>query len=403
MTRNVAERIQQFNKDHNPERVRLKYQLMRTDSFAFFRGTCHLFYEDWPHSAPLDDAPPVWICGDLHLQNFGSYKGDNRLVYFDMNDFDESALAPATWELARLLTSVMVGAVTLKVNDSEAFALCHCYLQAYTTALVQGKARVVEAETAEGMVKDLLESVRDRKRKDFLEKRSETRNGKRRLIIDDKHIAPITSEGRSQVESFWRSWSKGQPNSEFFELLDVAHRIAGVGSLGVDRYVLLVEGKGSPDQNYLLDLKEEEKSSLEPYLHVPQPQWSNHAERVISIQQRAQGTSPALLSALMMNGKPYVLRELQPDQDKIDLANWHGRLRHLEAVVATMGELTAWAQLRSGGRQGSAIADELIAFGNAPKWQTPLLEYARTYANQVEADYRDFCGNMGVQAVSSAS
>ena len=122
---------------------------------------------------------------------------------------------------------------------------------------------------------------------------------------------------------------------------------------------------------------------------------------MVAIQKRVQGTSPALLSAVVINGKPYVLRELQPDQDKIDLANWHGKLRRLEAVISTMGELTAWAELRSGGRQGSAIADQLIAFGNEPNWQNPLLEYARTYAKQVEADYLEFRDSKDVQAASS--
>ncbi|NJK53097.1 MAG: DUF2252 family protein, partial [Leptolyngbyaceae cyanobacterium SU_3_3] len=69
-----------------------------TNAFVFLRGSCHLFYEDLPTDSRLDAAPHTWICGDLHLQNFGSYKGDDRLVYFDINDFDEAALAPCTWD-----------------------------------------------------------------------------------------------------------------------------------------------------------------------------------------------------------------------------------------------------------------------------------------------------------------
>ncbi len=73
---------------------------------CFLRGTCHLFYERLPQQALLDDAPPVWICGDMHLENFGSYKADNRLVYFDNNDFDEACSRGRNlYELVRLLTS----------------------------------------------------------------------------------------------------------------------------------------------------------------------------------------------------------------------------------------------------------------------------------------------------------
>ncbi len=394
MGRNIAGRIQQFNKDRNPDRLRLKYQLMKEDSFAFFRGTCHLFYEDWPQQTPMDKAPLVWICGDLHLQNFGSYKGDNRLVYFDINDFDEAVLAPATWELARFLTSVLVSARTQSLKEPEAIALCLSFLQAHANALAKGKARMVEADTADGMVKDLLAGVKERPRKDFLDKRCEKKIGKRRLLIDDRRFAAVNAEERSHVEVVMKSWASQQQNPGFFEPHDVAHRIAGVGSLGVDRYVLLVEGKGSPDQNYLIDLKEAVPSSLQPYLGVRQPTWSNEAERMVAIQERVQGTSPALLAAVVMNHKAYVLRELQPDQDKIDLINWHGKLRRLEAVVETMGNVVAWAELRSGGRQGSAIADELIAFAQAFAWQAELLEYARHYALQVEADYLEFSNSM---------
>jgi Uncharacterized protein conserved in bacteria (DUF2252) len=60
-------------------------------------------------------------------------------------------------------------------------------------------------------------------------------------------------------------------------------------------------------------------------------------------------------------------------------------------VVRSMGRITAWGQLRSGGRDGSAIADELIAFAALPNWHEPLLDYAQAYAVQVEADYEVFC------------
>src|SRR5512139_648781 len=106
----VVERIRSFNQGRVQERLQLKYQRMAASCFAFFRGTCHLFYEDWPAGTPLNSSPPVWICGDLHLENFGSYKGDDRLAYFDINDFDEGVLAPCTWDLARFLTSIFVAA-----------------------------------------------------------------------------------------------------------------------------------------------------------------------------------------------------------------------------------------------------------------------------------------------------
>ena len=390
MNIDVVARIQNFNKGRDPELLKLKYQAMRSDSFVFFRGTCHLFYEDWPSDSPLNQAPLVWICGDLHLENFGSYKGDNRLVYFDINDFDEAALAPCTWDVARFLTSVLVGARTLGVNEPESLCLCNSFLDAYTMALAKGQARSVETETAEGMVKELLESLKERRRKDFLNKHTEDKKGKRRLLIDNKRTRPVTQKQHSAIKALLEDWAAKQPEPDFFKLLDVAGRIAGTGSLGVPRYVLLVEGKGSPNQNYLLDLKQERLSSLAPYLKQPQPQWTSEAARVVAIQQRVQGTPPALLGIIRYEGESYVLRELQPLQDNVRLNLWNGKLRRLEKLMKAMGEITAWDQLRSGGRQGSAIADNLIEYATASHWRSALLDYARDYSTQVEKYYEAF-------------
>jgi uncharacterized protein (DUF2252 family) len=389
----VVERIQQFNQGRDAKMVRLKYQAMCSDVFSFFRGTCHLFYEDLPTSSTLNDAPLVWICGDLHLENFGSYKGDNRLVYFDINDFDEAALAPCSWDLVRFLTSVFVGVNTLGVSQSEEICLCNSFLEAYIAALAKGKAHSVETETSEGMIKELLESLKQRRRKDFLNERTTEKKAGRRLIIDNKRTRKCEAEQKEKVAKAINNWAATQPNPQFFKVLDVAERIAGTGSLGVSRYIILVEGKGSPNQNYLLDLKQECPSSLTPYLKQFQPNWETEAARVVAIQQRVQGTSPALLGTVMLEGKYYVFRELQPLQDKVRLNLWNGKLRRLEKVMKTMGQITAWDQLRSGGRQGSAIADDLIRYATNSD-NSLLLNYAQTYATQVAADYRSFCLEM---------
>lgn len=71
MTDPVFPRIEQFNQGRDPERLKLKYAAMSQNPFIFFRGSCHLFYEDWSVGSELDQAPLAWICGDLHLENFG--------------------------------------------------------------------------------------------------------------------------------------------------------------------------------------------------------------------------------------------------------------------------------------------------------------------------------------------
>jgi len=85
------------------------------------------------------------------------------------------------------------------------------------------------------------------------------------------------------------------------------------------------------------------------------------------------------------------LKELLPSQDRVALERWNGKLRRLAGVMQTMGQLVAWAHLRSGGRQGSATADEWIAFGEGvDDWRQPLLGYAQDYAVQVRSDWLTF-------------
>jgi uncharacterized protein (DUF2252 family) len=369
----------------------MKYKAMRGSPFVFLRGTCHLFYERLPRDKMLDDAPPVWICGDLHLENFGSYKADNRLIYFDNNDFDEACLAPALYELVRLLTSVLVGAADLDLSRAQALALCHTAVDAYGAALAFGKARWIEAETSVGMVRDLFDALASRTRAAHLDRRTVLRGKSRMLKVDGKKALPVSDAQRSAVTQFMQRFAAEEPNPEFYRILDVARRIAGTGSLGVDRYVILVEGKGSPDGNFLIDLKEALPSSLAPHLHTPQPNWQSEAQRVVEVQRRNQAVSQAFLHAVDFNQRSYVLRSLQPSEDRVALSDWNGKLPRLEEVVNSMAELSAWAHLRSGGRQKSSIADDLIAFGNRRDWQLPLIGIATRCEAQVQVDWKAYC------------
>ena len=390
---NPIRSIRAYNAGRDPERLAIKFKAMRQDAFVFLRGACHLFYERLPEvsgAGVLKRAPLTWVCGDLHLQNFGSYKGDNRLVYFDINDFDEGALAPCTWDLVHFLTSVLVGGKTLGVKPAHALSLCRTFLDAYALALMSGKARWVERETAEGLVRELLTGLQTRKRHELLERRTEIKKGKRHIRLDGKHALRIGNKQREQISAFMRDYARTQSDPGFYKVLDIANRVAGTGSLGIERYVILVEGKGSPNGNYLLDLKEALGSSLLPYLKVRQLRVDSKAHQVVAIQRRMQAISMAFLQPVVIGKKSYVMRGLQPTEDRVALDHWNGNLQRLEGVVNVMGKIVAWAQLRSGGRDGSATIDELIAFGQERKWRKRLLAVARACAAQVEGDWRTF-------------
>jgi uncharacterized protein (DUF2252 family) len=223
----------------------------------------------------------------------------------------------------------------------------------------------------------------------LLDRRTERRGSKRQLKLG-KRALPASPAQKREVAALLAAYARTQEDPRFFRVLDVARRVAGTGSLGVERYVVLVEGKGSPDDNYLLDLKEARPSAPAPYVPCRQPRWANEAERVVTIQDRMQVVAPALLHAVTMKKKGYILRELQPSEDRLTLTDCGGRMSKLESVMRTMGRVTAWSQLRSAGRQGSAIADDLIAFAGRSGWQKDVLAHAQSYERQVTADWQSF-------------
>ncbi|HJW02697.1 MAG TPA: DUF2252 family protein [Azospira sp.] len=398
----VVERIAAYNRGRDPERLALKYQALRQSSFTFLRGTCHLFHADLPDHRLLAEAPRAWVCGDLHLENFGSYKGDNRLVYFDLNDFDEGALAPCTWEILRLLTSILVAAPQFGAELKQARGLARHCLAAYRQALQAGKARWIDRDGATGLIGDLFDSLKSRKRRDFVESRTELKGKRRLLRTDGKRALPVSQEDRDKVLAFMTEFAARQENPAFFAPLDVARRIAGTGSLGVERYVILVEGKGGVDGHYLLDLKQALPSALLPRLKVKQPAWATEAERVVAVQERLQAISPAFLKAVELAGKPFVLKALQPSQDRVDLASPQVKSESLLELLVSFGRLVAWDQLRASGRQGAATADDLMVFAADPAWEGVLLELAEHCADLVQQQYQEFCATAPANLAANA-
>ncbi|MEI7679205.1 MAG: DUF2252 family protein [Betaproteobacteria bacterium] len=390
-TDSVTQSILAYNHGRDPDRLKRKFALIRQDPFAFFRGTCHLFYATLPRAPVFTGAPAVLACGDLHVENFGTYKGDNRLVYFDLNDFDEAALAPFTLELVRFAASVRVAAAHLKLSAPQAAKLCRTFVETYTGSIADGKARWIERSTADGIVRDLLRSLEQRNRTELLDKRTELVKSVRHLRIDNVHSLAATGADRARINTMLKRFATTTAHPQFFRLLDIARRVAGNGSLGVERYVLLVEGKGSPAGNYLLDLKLAVPSAFAPAAKSRQPKWVGEAQRVVATQRIVQAISPARLHSLTDAGRSYVLKELQPTADRLDLALWRGHIRQLESVIKTMAEVTAWGQLRSCSRHGAASVEALQKYVAGKAWPKILLVAAEECSTRTIAQWRAYC------------
>ena len=387
----VIQQLQQFNQGRNATGLSLKYHKMRDSAFSFLRGSCHLFYARLAQSPPRPTSPLAWICGDLHLENFGSYKADNRQVVFDINDFDEAILAPASWDLVRMLCSVALGANDAGLPPPECQRLGVAFLDAYAAALARGKALWVEHKTANGLVRSILDDVHTRERKTLLDKYTDVHATDRVLRLDGKRAFAATNIQQQCVRDCIARIASELPNPDFYEVLDVAQRLAGTGSLGMERYLILVRGKGTPDGHYLLDLKRAPSSSLEMYLQVIQPPWASQAHRIVGAQRRMQAVSVAFLQPVLMGGNAYVLRGLQTSEDCIALRkNGHQNSQEHMDLLTTMGQVVAWAHLRGAGRDGSANIDALMAFGQSANWKARLHMAADALTAQVRADWADF-------------
>ncbi|MBL0142381.1 MAG: DUF2252 domain-containing protein [Betaproteobacteria bacterium] len=392
-TLDVVAKLAANNKGRDPERLAMKFAKMAQSPFVFLRGACPLFYDALPDAPLFRNAPLAWCCGDLHFENFGSYKGDNRLVYFDINDFDEAALAPATWDIVRLLTSIQCGEVALNATRAEAIAASTSCVDAYRAALVQGKPLWVEPETSTGLVNDLLSSLHDRERASFLDKRTVRKGRQRSLKVDGVKALAASEVQRKLVTEFMDRFAAAQKDPKFFQVLDVARRIAGTGSLGVERFVVLVEGKGSPDGNYLLDIKEAKPTAMGPHLSrqgIEQPAWPDEASRVVAVQKRCQAVDHAFLRPAKLGTLPCILKGLQPSEDRVAIGEWGRKLDRLKEVTATMGRVLAWDHLRASGRSGSATADELIAFAQGGEWAKQVLEAAAEMTLVTEGQWKVF-------------
>ncbi len=386
-----TESIAEDNKGRDAERLALKLQNLRRDPFAFFRGTAPLFYRTLSLPRSLSAAPKVLACGDLHLENFGSYKGDNRLVYFDLNDFDEACVAPLSYEIVRYLAGILVAAKSLRIARKDAEALLAGFLASYTTALMSTKPRWVERSTATGPVKELLQSVRDRHRIDLIRRRTQVKGGRTRLLIDGTHSLKASEKDRAKAESILMAYASTQPAPAFFTPIDIALRIAGNGSLGLERYVVLVRGSGADEGRYLIDIKLAAPSSLAAVLKIPQPAWRSEAERVVWLQCIGQAIPPALLGAVGARTRSYVVKELQPTADRINLEALCDRRRALQDVIQTMAEVGAWAHIRGAGRFSADSADALAQFALKATWRKDMLQLAHDSAARVLQQWQEFC------------
>ncbi|MEP6726110.1 MAG: DUF2252 family protein [Bacteroidota bacterium] len=294
--------------------------------------------------------------------------------------------------MVRLVTSIFIAFDSLKIENEKSDRMAALFLKSYASTLAGGKPNYIEPKTASGIVKELLSDASKQTIRSILLKRTFKKQNSLKITLKHPKHLKLEKTLKKHVCSHMDHWLQNDGNSPYnYKILDASFRIAGTGSLGLKRYLFLLKSLNKAGEPYiLLDMKQTEVSSLSPFLSIKQREWSSNAIRIQEIQRRMQNRPPALLSTTNFKDESYIVQEMQPEKDSINFNSLKDRYKDMCGVIADMGMLPASSQLRSAGRQGSANADELIAFGQEVSWIDILLQYAKRYAAIVKKDYGYF-------------
>jgi len=345
-----------------------KLSRMSASPFAFLRGTAPLFYRVLWNAPRLARGPEEdgMLCGDLHLENFGVYRPDrpsptaDRVVY-DLNDVDEAFIGPLHLDLLRVLASVLLAARGWGCTAGTGLELAGALLDGYQRGRAGGRPLPVPKP-----ITNLLALVSARKRRELLEKRTVVVGKRRKFRIGDNFLK-LSPATRSACEKAFRGFAAAQAKHaghprERFEVLDVAFRVAGTGSLGTFRVAVLVEGHGTRDGAWMFDMKAMGESAGSAFATAPiEP----GPDRVATALRTLLRFPPTMLGTVRALGHGLLVRRLTPQEDRLDWTTLPAA--HRAPTLAFLGGLTAAAH-RSGARRKLPpfdAADERLVLRNS--------------------------------------
>ena len=407
-----------------PELVPIRYGRMLVSPFTFYRGAALIMASDLA-TTPRSRLT-TQICGDAHLSNFGLFASPERAMMFDVNDFDETLAGPWEWDLKRLAASVVIAGRDQKFSKkdcataarevgatyreemhrlAESGNLDVWYSRVDIEAVIAGltarasrQANKEKAKRDEQMATKASSIVAKSRTKDSLQAQSKLTqvvDGRRRIISDPPLIVPLKELAAEQepdavfeslhqlVRSYRRTLQTDRRHLlEGFELVDVARKVVGVGSVGTRAWILLFEGRDSGDPLFL-QAKEAEASVLEEF--VGKSHYANHGERVVAGQHLMQAASDIFLGWQRVEGLDGISRDYYLRQ----LRDWKGSFEIEGALpkgVATYAGVCAQALARAHARSGDRIAIASY-LGNSSVFDDALVEFAEIYADQNERDY----------------
>jgi uncharacterized protein (DUF2252 family) len=373
---------------------------MIASPYGFLRGTATVMAEDFA-GLPATGITPV-ICGDAHVGNFGFYGSPERDLVLDLNDFDEAHPGAWEWDLRRLATSVWVAGRQNGFSDDDCGSAAASSVAAYRSQLRHLSEqplltrsferldidRLHETAQDESLLHEIDRAARRARMRTSdraLPRFTEPHNGGRRIVEEKPLITRLNDEEAellaaalddylATLATHWRRVLGG------YTLVDMAHKVVGVGSVGLRAYVALCEGS-SPDDVIFLQLKQARRSVLAKFVHGNSAWHAHQGQRVVEYQQALQTVSDPLLGWTTIDGLQYYVRQFRNMKGTVPLDTIAPE--GLSDYADVVGHLLAKGHARTSG--ASMIAGYV---GRNERLDVALAEFARLYADQTEADHQ---------------
>jgi uncharacterized protein (DUF2252 family) len=372
---------------------------MISSPYAFLRGSANVMADDFA-GLPATGITPV-ICGDAHLGNFGFYASPERELVFDLNDFDEAHPGAWEWDLRRLVVSVHVAGRQNGFREQAcADAVQHC-VEEYREQIghlaeqpLLGRSfdqldveRLRSAATRASFREEIERAARRARRRTSdraLPRFTERRDGTLKMVEEPPLITQPSPAERALLAEALDGYLNTLPPHwarilAGYRIVDIAHKVVGVGSVGLRAYVALCEGS-SADDVVFLQLKQARRSVIAKHQHG-EAAWHRHqGQRVVEYQQALQTVSDPLLGWTTVGDLQYYVRQFRDMKGAILVEDISAGA--LADYAGICGYLLAKSHARTSG--ASMIAGYI---GGSDKLADSLCRFARAYADQVESDH----------------
>ena len=396
----------------DPVAFRRKFRKMAAAPFAFYRGTACLFYSDMRHETdPWADerTSRVWIQGDLHAENFGTYMDGSGTLVFDVNDFDEAYLGSFTWDLKRLVASVALMAWSKAISDADIAALTGTYLRAYVRQVREyaenpGDELVrLQLDSTEGVLHDVLLKARTRTRIELLDTLT-TVNDYEREFTRRLGVRELAEDERRTVARAFESYLDTIPQGKrlkghSYHVKDVVGRSGfGIGSAGLPAYNVLVEGHTQALENdVVLSLKQGNVAAPGRVVDEERVRsYFRHEGHRTAVSQRAlQAHADPWLGHTEIDGTGFVVAELSPYTSDLDWSELT-EPNEMEPVLTYLGRATAKMHCVSDEDSEQSLVgfqvEEAIAavIDDEDAFVAELTSFALAYAERTRDDHRLF-------------